>query len=323
MAFSSSQIRMLNRPAHKKYLKARQVDGKTLTYIEGWHIISHANRVFGSDGWDRETLSSECVWRKPVDDQFGAAYITRVRISVRAGEATIVREGLGAAEAIAPTPGQAHEKAIKASETDATKRALTTFGNCFGLFLYLGNKESARNAAPQHHEAADKSVTPHRESGGQKILKLPAPVEAVPRVPIDKSQLFIGEPKRARSQEHLKLVAREACLICGRRPSQAHHLRFAQPRALARKVSDEFCVPLCAFHHSEVHRTGNEYTWWQARGIDAMAAARSLWDASRNAENPNIASPNTRDHAGTAASAALAVKGEATRAGANEDAGKT
>ena len=85
---------------------------------------------------------------------------------------------------------------------------------------------------------------------------------------IDKSVLALSEPKRHRNKEHLRFVAQQACLICGRTPSDPHHLRFAQPRALGRKVSDEFVVPLCRTHHRAVHRVGNEPGWWKATGID-------------------------------------------------------
>ena len=94
---------------------------------------------------------------------------------------------------------------------------------------------------------------------------------------IDKSQLVHPEPRRFRDKEHVKFVAKQPCLICDRRPSDAHHLRFAQHRALGRKVSDEFTVPLCRGHHREVHRYGDEAGWWQKTGIDPRIPARALW----------------------------------------------
>src|SRR6516225_1053430 len=84
-------------------------------------------------------------------------------------------------------------------------------------------------------------------------------------------------PRRIRDREHVKSVAKQPCLVCGRRPADAHHLRFAQPPTLGRKVSDEFTVPLCRGHHREVHRCGDEAAWWDKTGIDAAAAARALW----------------------------------------------
>ena len=94
---------------------------------------------------------------------------------------------------------------------------------------------------------------------------------------IDKSVLTLPEPRRIRDREHVKFVATRPCLICGRRPSDAHHLRFAQSRALGRKVSDEFTVPMCRGHHREVHRCGDEAAWWQKAGIDPTITARVLW----------------------------------------------
>jgi hypothetical protein len=94
---------------------------------------------------------------------------------------------------------------------------------------------------------------------------------------VDKSVLSHPEPRRIRDREHVRFVAQQACLICGRKPSDAHHLRFAQSRALGRKVSDEFTVPLCRGHHREVHRHGDEVGWWSKSGIDPTIPARELW----------------------------------------------
>jgi hypothetical protein len=94
---------------------------------------------------------------------------------------------------------------------------------------------------------------------------------------IDKSALVLPEPRRIRDRNHVRYVTRQSCVVCGRRPSDAHHLRFAQNRALSRKVSDEFTVPLCRGHHREVHRSGDEAAWWTKAGIDPTVAARALW----------------------------------------------
>ncbi len=91
----------------------------------------------------------------------------------------------------------------------------------------------------------------------------------------------IGEPRRYRNKAHLKFVATQPCLICARLPSDPHHIRFAQPRALGRKVSDEFVVPLCRGHHREVHRLGDEAGWWEKAGIQPIKIARKLWRTSR------------------------------------------
>ena len=93
--------------------------------------------------------------------------------------------------------------------------------------------------------------------------------------------LLISKERRHRDKAHLKFVAAQPCLICGRSPSDAHHLRFAQPRALGRKVSDEFTVPLCRAHHRQIHSVGDERIWWRASTIDPMDVALKLWRRSR------------------------------------------
>jgi hypothetical protein len=94
---------------------------------------------------------------------------------------------------------------------------------------------------------------------------------------IDKSVLNLPEPRRVRDREHLRSIMGQPCLLCGRVPSDAHHLRFTQKRAIGRKVSDEFTVPLCRGHHRELHRFGDETAWWTKLGLDPVAAARTLW----------------------------------------------
>jgi hypothetical protein len=97
----------------------------------------------------------------------------------------------------------------------------------------------------------------------------------------DKSGLVLATPRRYRNPEHLRYVAQQACLICGRKQSDPHHLRYLQPRALGRKASDEFAVPLCRSHHRAVHRAGDEQAWWKAAGIDPVKVARQLWRQTR------------------------------------------
>jgi hypothetical protein len=108
---------------------------------------------------------------------------------------------------------------------------------------------------------------------------------------IDKSVLAISEPRRYRDKAHRKFVSSQACLVCGRQPSDPHHLRCAQPRALSRKVSDEFTVPLCRIHHREVHRVSDEAAWWKKLGVDPYFVAAALWAQTRPvrsaAEPPN------------------------------------
>jgi len=98
---------------------------------------------------------------------------------------------------------------------------------------------------------------------------------------IDKSVLAFAEPRRIRDRDHIRHVMKQPCLVCGRWPSDPHHLRFLQSRALGRKVSDEFTVPLCCTHHREVHRCGDESSWWRQNVMDPLAAARALWLETR------------------------------------------
>jgi hypothetical protein len=98
---------------------------------------------------------------------------------------------------------------------------------------------------------------------------------------VDKSVLTIAEPRRYRNKEHLRFVAQQACLVCGRKPSDPHHLRFMQPRALGWKVSDEFVAPLCRIHHRAVHRVSDERAWWKLVRVDPIKVARKLWKSSR------------------------------------------
>jgi hypothetical protein len=94
---------------------------------------------------------------------------------------------------------------------------------------------------------------------------------------VDKSALTLPKPRRVRDREHLQSVAQKACLVCGRQPSDPHHLRFAQGRGMGQKVSDEFTVPLCRGHHRELHRSGDEAAWWSRQGIDPAPPARAFW----------------------------------------------
>jgi ERF superfamily len=119
---------------------------------------------------------------------------------------------------------------------------------------------------------------------------------------IDKSQLARPEPRRFRDKEHVRFVAKQPCLICGRRPADPHHVRFAQHRALGRKVSDEFTVPLCRGHHREVHRFGDEAAWWKKAGIDPSLSARALWLETHPL-------PTTSDEMGIDGSTSLAAVG--------------
>ena len=230
-------------------------------------------------------------------------------------------KGHGTGEGRGTSPGEVHDIALKVAETDATKRALATFGKPFGLELYRGGR-TASSQKPYSHDCYPEPAVPvpadarlgfHpddttpiprpsryygrrqdlvtrdraqgrrelevRPSAGTSII-VPASPGLVP-AQIDKSLLTIAEPKRLRDKAHLRFVASQPCLVCGRQPSDPHHLRFAQPRALGLKVSDEFTVPLCRGHHRQLHQAGNEVAWWENLKINALEIAKGLWEQTR------------------------------------------
>ena len=313
MGFSDKQVRALSRGVPSRRIRSRMSDGKELSYIEGWFALAQANRIFGFDGWDRETVDAKCILGREARGRFTAVYSARVRITVRTAEGTVVRDGHGTGEAHGTSAGEAHDHALKAAETDATKRALATFGRAFGLALYAGTG----SAVPQHKENrtasqppplrannadrangsshVDSAQSPAAANGaiiGATIAPAPenasAPAVAASRANgpvvrelrqrIDKSALPLREPLRIRDKEHLRYVASQPCLLCSATPSDAHHVRFAQPRAMGRKVGDDFTVPLCRAHHRELHNSGNEAAWWHDMGVDPIEIARELWD---------------------------------------------
>jgi hypothetical protein len=108
---------------------------------------------------------------------------------------------------------------------------------------------------------------------------------------IDKSRLAHPEARRLRDKLHVKFVAKQPCVICGRSPSDPHHLRFVQAPALGCKISDEFTVPLCRGHHRELHRSGSEAQWWMKAAIDPIAIARVLWLETHPLPSPSARQP--------------------------------
>ena len=149
MGFSAKQLQALRRQPNRSYIRTREAHGRELTYLEGWYAISEANRIFGFDGWSRETIESKCVLARENRGTFLAVYIARVRVTVQADGATIIREGHGTGEGRGTSPGEVHDIALKAAETDATKRALATFGRPFGLELYRGGR-GPQHTRPRH-----------------------------------------------------------------------------------------------------------------------------------------------------------------------------
>lgn len=183
MTFSNAQNMALASPLSRDHVKTREQSGRKLSYIEGWVAIKEANRIFGFDGWNRETVELKCVaeaarkiGRAPNQrDGWGVTYTSKVRITV----GDVIREGCGTGHGIDTDLGQAHESALKEGETDAMKRCLMTFGNPFGLALYDKEqsevvddrpKVTAEAYAPAHVQAHSKpssDITLDEDPDGQ------------------------------------------------------------------------------------------------------------------------------------------------------------
>lgn len=156
--FSPDQIALLEAKLDKANVRTRSQAGRSLSYIEAWQAIADSNAVFGFDGWDWETVEMRMVAEAPrtlgkppnTYDGFGVSYVTKVRVTVRAGETTILREGVGAGHGIDRDLGQAHESAVKEAESDAFKRAVKSFGWRFGLALYDKEQEHVTDTRNGH-----------------------------------------------------------------------------------------------------------------------------------------------------------------------------
>jgi DNA recombination protein Rad52 len=165
MSFTAEQKSALAAPLSSAHVKTRNQGGRAVSYVEGWHAIAEANRIFGFDAWCRETVELKCVSEREREigkdkaPGWGVTYIARVRITVFSGTEEVIREGCGTGHGIDRDLGQAHESALKEAETDAMKRALMTFGNPFGLALY--DKQQAGVA----DEVPAKTVTRAVQSG--------------------------------------------------------------------------------------------------------------------------------------------------------------
>jgi DNA repair and recombination protein RAD52 len=165
--FTEAQKSALAAPLNGQHVKRRRQAGRSLAYIEGWKAIEEANRIFGFDGWTRETVDLRCVAEKErkigVDkrDGWGVSYIAKVRVVVFARDSLVTREGLGSGHGIDRDLGIAHESAVKEAETDAMKRALMTFGNPFGLALY--DKDHANVVDGNGTDAKAQFITENRQ----------------------------------------------------------------------------------------------------------------------------------------------------------------
>jgi hypothetical protein len=232
MGFSARQLQALRRQPSGRHIRTREAHGRELSYLEGWYAISGANRIFGFDGWNRETVESRCVLARENRGTFLAVYIAKVKITVHADGTAIIREGHGTGEGRGTSPGEVHDIALKVAETDATKRALATFGKPFGLELYRGGRTASSQKAlhspptvpipadarigfppddttpiprpSRYYGRRQDLVTRDRAQGRRELEVRPSagPSIIVPASPalvpaqIDKSLLTIAEPKR-------------------------------------------------------------------------------------------------------------------------------
>ena len=187
--FTPSQQEALAAPLDRANVQTRSQSNRNFSYLEGWHVIAEANRIFGFDGWQRETLHCQCVSERERSigsgqdprgqrSGWGVTYTAKARIQV--GE--IIREGSGAGHGIDADLGQAHESALKEAETDAMKRALMTFGNQFGLALY----------DKQQREVAAKPV-PRPPATMGKPVAAPTPEGQTPERPARRSREMLAD----------------------------------------------------------------------------------------------------------------------------------
>jgi hypothetical protein len=169
--FSAEQITALSAPLDRAKVRQREQGRSSVSYLEGWQVIAEANRIFGFDGWQRETVALRCVNQsertigREQKPGWGVTYTARVRISVStAGQPALIREGSGAGHGIDIDLGQAHESALKEAETDAMKRALMTFGNPFGLALYDKRQREVTGAAETGERPRSRAASSVRPS---------------------------------------------------------------------------------------------------------------------------------------------------------------
>jgi ERF superfamily len=164
---------------------------------------------------------------------------------------------------------------------DAFARRLAEFGST-SKEMIAAPTGSADATVTQPAEPTGTATSPADAGAPPEWLVPPDPEPAVEPPGIDKSALPIGAPRRFRDKAHLAFVAAQPCILCGKRPVDSHHIRFAQKQSLGRKVSDEFTVPLCRSHHRALHRSGSEYLWWENLGIEPLKIAGKLWKQTRS-----------------------------------------
>ena len=194
--FNDDQKQLLAAPLQKVHVKSRQGGGgRSLSYIEGWHAIAEANRIFGFDGWTTETISMECV----CTEGGTVSYVAKVRVTVDG----IVREGWGAGHGRGGSAGDRHESAVKEAETDARKRALISFGNQFGLALYDKDQTNVEGAAPAPTKPAPSAKRKADDTVMPAALKY---AQTVALAKIDEAKKYISEHQGLNTIQRAELV---------------------------------------------------------------------------------------------------------------------
>ena len=203
-------------------------------------------------------------------------------------------EGLRSADAmIAWAQGSLPLKnTLVAPDADAVEKAFRVKAEQLDVQRHQEKESSETAPAPRANDERSAAPQPDGEATADErghmagAASAPEPVpEAVPvrhsAHAVSSRRQVVPRTRRLRDKRHLEFVMTQPCLACGRHPCEAHHLRFAQPRALGRRVSDEFTVPLCRIHHDEIHRRGDEVAWWASINIDPLPTAHRLWQHTR------------------------------------------
>jgi hypothetical protein len=261
--------------------------GKALTYARRYGLFTLVG-IAGEDDLDAPDLLSPIAPATKTDNPAGHK---KDRVNGGQGQSVAQQASGGHRAKVGSSPSRPKlepeaSAALREQLTTELKDITSTEEAAIWAHRVMGAKNSLTAGDAERVEQAfqSKLATFTREPGGELRSR---PDQEEPPIrrqrirrrsqAIDKTVLALPAPRRIRDRDHVKSVAKQPCLICGRRPTDAHHLRIAQSPALGRKVSDEFVVPLCRGHHREVHRSGDEAAWWNKIGVDPIISARAFW----------------------------------------------
>lgn len=249
MSFTDAQIAELTAKLDASHVRPPQQYGPKGDYLEGWHVIAEANRIFGFDGWSYEAVDTRCVSEAPrkigkqQKDGWGVTYTSRVRVVVQG----IVREDFGAGHGYDVDAGLAHESAVKEAVTDALKRALRTFGNPFGLALYDKSRANVETVEALH--------TPTQQAARVSAAEMKRGLETITqelldcRTPNDCQKIWKAWVDVFKSQnwsEDYITIARERIQARGKELKAAQDAEEAFPGDLPPNLSNSHQRPLDA-----------------------------------------------------------------------------